>query len=107
MNHLLFMDDLKLFGKSDKEVESLVGVVHRYSEDIGMEFGMDKCAVLIMKRGKKVKCEGISLPNGDEMKEVDVNGYKYLGILEGAGILTQEMKEKVRGEYLRRVKLIC
>ena len=32
---------------------------------------------------------------------------KYLGVLEGAGIKLAEMKEKVRNEYLRRVKLVA
>ena len=39
------------------------------------------------------------------MCEVDENGYKYLGVLEGADIMQKEMKEKVRQEYMKRVKL--
>ena len=39
------------------------------------------------------------------MKEVDK--YKFLGILEGAKIMNKEMKVKIRGEYLRRVKLLA
>ena len=35
LNHL-FMDDLKLFAKSKNQVESLVQIVHTFSEDIGM-----------------------------------------------------------------------
>ena len=42
VNHLLFMDDLKLYGKSQDEVDALLGLVQEYSTDIGMEFGMDK-----------------------------------------------------------------
>ena len=55
----------------------------------------------------KVRTEGIVLPNGEVMKEVDKEGYKYLGVLEGADILNRDMKEKVRKEYLRRVKLVA
>ena len=62
-----------------------------------MEFGLDKCAVLVLKQEIKVRCEGIVLPDGQMMGEVDENGYKYLGVLEGADII-QEMKEKVRQE---------
>jgi hypothetical protein len=29
-----------------------------------MEFGLDKCAVLVLKQGVKVRCEGIVLPDG-------------------------------------------
>ena len=59
VNLLLFMDDLKLYAGSEKELESLVNVVESYSRDIGMEFGMDKCAVLKAKGGKRVLEEGL------------------------------------------------
>ena len=48
INHLLFMDDLKLFGKNEKEVDSLVSTVKMISEDIGMEFGINKCGTATM-----------------------------------------------------------
>ena len=57
INHLLFMDDLKLYGKSMMELESLIEIVRVYSRDIGMEFGMDKCAVLELKAGIRVQCD--------------------------------------------------
>ena len=107
MNHLLFMDDLKLYGKNREELEQLVTVVHRFSRDIGMEFGIDKCASLVLKAGVKDEVEGIVLPDGQMVKEVDENGYRYLGVLEGAAIKTKEMKDLIRGEYMRRVKLVA
>ena len=42
LNHLLYMDDLKLFAKSEKEIDTLVRIVHVFSTDIGMEFGKKK-----------------------------------------------------------------
>ena len=54
-----------------------------FSDDISMEFGIDKCATLVLKRGKTTKFDGISLPNGRVMKEfTERAGYKYLGILQ-------------------------
>ena len=48
-----------------------------------MEFGIDKCATLILKRGKIAKFDGISLPDGRLMKGlIEGAGYKYLGILQ-------------------------
>ena len=44
ISHLLFMDDLKLYGKSMGEVEALVRIVEGYTADIGMEFGIEKCS---------------------------------------------------------------
>ena len=40
------------------------------------------------------------------MKEVDENGYTYLGILELDEVQEQEMKNKVTAEYKRRLRLI-
>ena len=36
INHLLFMDDLKLYSQSEKGLESLVQTVRVFSEDTGM-----------------------------------------------------------------------
>ena len=52
INHLLFMDDIKLYSKSEKILDSLIQRVRIFSKDIGMQFGIDKCAILMMKRGK-------------------------------------------------------
>ena len=37
LNHFLFMDDLKLFGKIQDQIDSLIQTVFIFSEDIGME----------------------------------------------------------------------
>ena len=68
LNHLLFMDDLKLFSKSEEQMDTLVRTVYLLSNDIGMEFGMKKCETLTMKRWKVVRCEGIKLPNSEVIK---------------------------------------
>ena len=70
MNHLLFMDDLKLYSRSEKGLDSLVQAVHVFSEDTGMEFGIEKCAMLVMKKGKVLKSVGMELPNGKFIKSV-------------------------------------
>ena len=101
-NHLLFIDDLKLFSKSESQIETLVGTVPVFSTDIGIEFGLKKCGVLAIKRGKIVKCNGILLPNGDVMKEVDKEGYTYLGIVE----LDKIKENETTKEYKRRLRLV-
>ena len=67
------MDDLSLFGKSDNQTDSLVQRLFTFSED--MEFGLKKSEVVIPKKRKLVKFDGIHLPNQEIMKEVDDNGY--------------------------------
>ena len=65
-----------------------------------MEFGIQKCAVIALSRGKRVQCDGIKLPNDEEMGEPDAQGYKYLGVLEMDKILCNEMKGKIKETYL-------
>ena len=72
------MDDLKLFAESHNQVHSLVNTVYTFSEDIQMEFGIKKCGVLVLKRGKidKAKSRGLNLPDRNLMKKIDEEGYK-------------------------------
>ena len=83
INHLLFMDDLKLYSRSEEGLDSLVQTVRVFNEHIGMEFGIEKCAILVLEKGKIVKSVGIELPNGKVIKSLqEGESYKYLGILE-------------------------
>ena len=63
LNHLLLMDDLKLFGKSEDQIDSLVQTMFIFSEDIGIEFGLKKCGTVILKKGKLFKFDEFNLPN--------------------------------------------
>ena len=40
INHRLYMDDLKLYGKNQMEIEELIKVTQEFSTDICMEFGI-------------------------------------------------------------------
>ena len=106
INHLFSMDDLKLFGKTQDQINTLIKAVHLFSTDIGMVFGVDKCGVVVMKRSNLVECNGIQLPNEEVIKQVEKTGYKYLRILELDGIMERDMKERFSEEYFRRFKLI-
>ena len=77
VNHLLYMDDLKLYAKDESQVSSLVDSGYVFSTDIKMEVGLKKCGVLVLKRGKVKQMNGLVLPTGDVMKQVDEEGYKY------------------------------
>jgi len=82
INQLLFMDDFKLYRRNDREIKSLVHTVQIFSEDIGMQFGIKKCATIKLQRGTVKHTEGIVLPNAQVIREVKEDGYKYLGVLE-------------------------
>ena len=48
----MYMGDIKLFSKNVKELEILIYAVRIYSQDIGMESGIEKCAMLVMESRK-------------------------------------------------------
>ena len=39
----MYMDDIKLFAKKEKELETLIHAVRILSQDIGVAFGIEKC----------------------------------------------------------------
>ena len=70
-----------------------------------MEFGIEKCAMLVMKSGKRHMTDGIELPNHDKIRTLKENEtYKYLGILETDTIKQVQMKNTTRKEYLWRTR---
>ena len=56
-------DDIKFFAQNEKELETLIQTVRIYSQDIGIEFGIEKSAMPVMKSGKRHVTEGVELPN--------------------------------------------
>ena len=80
INHLHFLDELKLYGISEKEAERLTNTVRIFSKDIAMEFGTSKCAYVTMKAAKLVSVGGVKLSSGEIIPELESDkGYKYLG----------------------------
>ena len=59
--------DLKLYAKDIKQLDSLVQTVRIFSNDIGMEFGIQKCGMVELKRGKMIQSNGIDLPEGQKL----------------------------------------
>ena len=98
INHLFFMDHLKVYCEDKAEIESLISTVQLISQDIAMELGEKKCSVVVLKPGTLCKIEGIKLIIGQTIKEVDEEGHKYLGILELDKFKEREMKEIFRTE---------
>ena len=91
----MYMDDIKLFAKNEKEVETLMYSVRIYSQGIGMESGIEKCARLGMKSGKRHLTDRIELLNQDKIRTLrEKKAHKYLGILEVDTIKKVGMKEK-------------
>ena len=61
-----------------------------------MEFGIEKCAMLVMKSSKRHLTNGMEQLNQDKIRTLAENEtYKYLGIMEADTIKQVEMKDKI------------
>ncbi len=103
VTHLLYIDDLKIFCRDEKQLRQAMHIVKTFSDDIQMVFGQDKCTTVFFMRGVRVKSHNIQLSGGSSIKNLDLDKvYKYLGI----DIQHNEMKSKIAKEYYRRVRLV-
>ena len=89
----LFMDDLWIrhfswmIENSMQELDSVVQTIRISSRDVGIQFGVSKCGMLEMEKGKVLRSEGIESPNGETIKSLkDKRGYKYLSVLQFSSI---------------------
>ena len=84
------MGDLKLYSKSEKALHSVIETVKIFSQDIRIQFAIDKCAMLVMKKGKIVKSDDIQFPNDKVIKSLEEGeSYQYLGVLEVNEVIGQ------------------
>jgi hypothetical protein len=101
------MDDLKLIAKSEEELQKQVQTVKTFSDDIHKEFGIEKYAKITFKRGKLIQSQNLVIDINREIQELEQGKtYKYLGNEECEGIQHQQIKERLRQEYRRRLRMI-
>lgn len=107
LTHLLYMDDLKLFSGSETKLQHQLSTVKEFSDDIGMKFGLDKCAKATFKRGKFIQGEDANIDAETSIRQLNLDEtYKYLGMEENEGVRHKLVKEKVKKEYIRRVRSV-
>jgi len=71
ISQLLYMDDLKLIGKSERDLQKQIHIVKTFHNDIHMEFGLEKCAKIAFKRGKLVHSQNLVIDINREMQELE------------------------------------
>lgn len=108
INHLFYVDDLKLFANNDKNLEKLLDIVKTFSDDIKMSFGLEKCAKVTIEKGKIKKRNNIQLNDSNTIiRELEGHEiYKYLGMEENTEIEHTKMKEKITRQYYSRIRKI-
>ena len=104
ISHLMYTDDIKLFEKNEKELETLmhteytVRIWHRKMYHASYEKRQTTT-----DRGNGT--EGMELTNQDKIRTLgEKETYKYLGILEPDTIKQIEIKGKTKKDYFRRTR---
>lgn len=59
ISHLLYMDNTKLYAKSEQNINLLIYLTQIYS---GMSFGLEKCGLVVVMRGKVIMADEVELP---------------------------------------------
>ena len=107
INHLFFVDDLKLIAVNLNLLKQQLDLVTQFSSDIGMIFGESKCAFLAIDKGKVVESHEAIVINRVAIKPLkDGDSYKYLGQDENIGYVGPLNKARVTAEYKKRVRKI-
>jgi hypothetical protein len=106
LNHLLYMDDIKLYASKKNHILSLLTITENFSNDIGLSFGIDKCKMQSICRGHYEHLEYIT-QEGEIIKNLNKGEfYKYLGINQSNHIRHSIIKENLEKQFYLRIKSI-
>ena len=107
LTHLLYVDDLKTYHKTPTKVMIETSRMESMFSDIGLEWGLDKCATVTVSKGKLVSAENLILNENDSINVLqDKDNYKFLGKLENFSQLDDGVFDQVNKKYLKRLKVI-
>jgi len=96
------MDDLKLLGRNENVLKNEMKIVQTIRKDINMNFGLEKCARICLKRGSVQSKLHVGSTFENDFKELDPRkACKYLGVEESFHIQHKNEKEELKKEYLR------
>jgi len=96
-----------LLGRNKNDLTNEIKIVQIINKDINMNFGLEKCARICLKRGRVQSKMHIGKTFENDIKDLDPRkAYKYLGIEENFDLQHKNEKEKLKKEYLRRLRLI-
>jgi len=95
ISHLFYMDDLKLIVKPEEELRKQKQTVKTFSDDIHMDFGLEKCVKITFKKGKLIHSQNLVIDINREIQELEEGKtYKYLGTEESEDIQHKKKNER-------------
>ncbi|KAL0859464.1 hypothetical protein ABMA27_010634 [Loxostege sticticalis] len=103
INHLMYMDDIKLYAQSQNSLYQLANLTEQFSQDICMEFGIDKCKINAIKAGQNQQ-HSYQLDSGQQINSLEKKEvYKYLGYNQAKQIQYKDTKIKLVQQFKHRL----
>ena len=104
--HSLFIDDLKSYKESHKQMEAANEIIVRASDDTGAVYGVKKCAEILFKHGETIKGEGLMIldKKAEALDPEKKEFYKFLGIEQGKEIDNGRVMVRIRKEMRKRLE---
>ncbi|KAL1446706.1 hypothetical protein WDU94_005608 [Cyamophila willieti] len=107
INHLLYMDDIKLYAHDDNEMKELLKIVEKITTDTRMEFGINKCKVVHIRKGKLEQKDNQEMLNEEQIENMEPDEtYKYLGYDQNTSINYAKIKQQLKKKYTNRLQNI-
>ena len=107
VTHNLFVDDLKTYHKSQSKATLITNTVKGMFEDIGLSWGLQKCAAVHIKKGKIMPSSELPLTSGDNILVLGEDDYyKFLVKFENSVQLEGKVLELASEEFVRRLHII-
>lgn len=107
INHLFYVDDLKLYAPTRNKLEQLIHITEKISEDIQMKFGLTKCKTIHIEKGKLVNEDSIQTTSQGLIESMTVEEtYKYLGIRQSTQIDKANVKKNLIKTFTERTTQI-
>ena len=80
LTHLLFVDDLKTFQKSEQKFAVVSNKIKSMMHDMGLELNLEKCVSVHLKSGKHAASENLPIDKYSTIKALQqADTYKFLG----------------------------
>jgi hypothetical protein len=102
ISHLLYMDDLKIYAATDTQLKHMINIVRKFSEDIGMTFGLDKCKTVHINKGKLINNNEEDFP-GIQAMTIEEEEYNYLGIKQVTSTDHTNIKKDITKQFQERL----
>ena len=106
VTHLLYIDDLKMYGSSESNLERVMRTVKGGMDYIGLKWNEKKCVVVHVKRGCVKQTENIEIDELKSIRSLGESTYKFLGVLENSKQEDKLVLEDALKEYLCRLAII-